>query len=60
MNHTLSLASNVSDPPFPFFTKETIALTIKTIVDGFLDRCVPCFGCLNYYFISFIEYTYLV
>ncbi|XP_073048620.1 serine/threonine-protein kinase ATM isoform X40 [Primulina eburnea] len=37
VNHTLSLASNSSDCPLPFFSKDTIACTIQTIVDGFLD-----------------------
>ncbi|KAH6798041.1 Serine/Threonine-kinase ATM-like protein [Perilla frutescens var. hirtella] len=37
VNHTLSLASNVSDPPLPFFSKETIAYAVQTVVDGFLD-----------------------
>ncbi|XP_075497892.1 uncharacterized protein LOC142535419 [Primulina tabacum] len=38
VNHTLSLASSSSDCPLPFFSKDTIACTIQTIVDGFLDR----------------------
>ncbi|XP_073284364.1 serine/threonine-protein kinase ATM isoform X12 [Primulina huaijiensis] len=37
VNHTLSLASSSSDCPLPFFSKDTIACTIQTIVDGFLD-----------------------
>ncbi|PIN15510.1 Non-specific serine/threonine protein kinase [Handroanthus impetiginosus] len=37
VNHTLSLASSVSDPPLPFFSKDTIACAIQTVVDGFLD-----------------------
>ncbi|KAI3454494.1 hypothetical protein Pfo_011157 [Paulownia fortunei] len=37
VNHTLCLASSVSDPPLPFFSKDTIACAIQTVVDGFLD-----------------------
>ncbi|XP_073145738.1 serine/threonine-protein kinase ATM isoform X3 [Henckelia pumila] len=37
VNYTLSLASSSSDCPLPFFSKDTIACTIQTIVDGFLD-----------------------
>lgn len=43
MNQTLSLASNVSDPPLPFFSKDTIVYAVQTIVDGFLDRCSTLF-----------------
>lgn len=38
VNHTLSLASNVSDPPLPFFSKDAIEYAVQTVVDGFLDR----------------------
>ncbi|XP_022845090.1 serine/threonine-protein kinase ATM isoform X2 [Olea europaea var. sylvestris] len=37
VNHTFSLASSASDPPLPFFSKDTIARAIQTIVDGFLE-----------------------
>ncbi|KAL6583807.1 hypothetical protein OROMI_003096 [Orobanche minor] len=37
VNQTLSLASSVSDPPLPFFSKDTIESAIRTVVDGFLD-----------------------
>ncbi|KZV34741.1 serine/threonine-protein kinase ATM [Dorcoceras hygrometricum] len=37
VNHTLSLACSSCDCPLPFFPKDTIACTIQTIVDGFLD-----------------------
>ncbi|XP_047965261.1 serine/threonine-protein kinase ATM [Salvia hispanica] len=37
VNQTLSLASSVSDPPLPFFSKDTIASAVQTVVDGFLD-----------------------
>ncbi|KAL0417040.1 UNVERIFIED_CONTAM: Serine/threonine-protein kinase ATM [Sesamum latifolium] len=37
VNHTLSLASTDPDPPLPFFSKDTIACAIQTVVDGFLD-----------------------
>ncbi|KAL8457793.1 hypothetical protein ACS0TY_035608 [Phlomoides rotata] len=37
VNYTLSLASSVLDPPFPFFSKDTIARAVQTVVDGFLD-----------------------
>ncbi|KAK4479331.1 hypothetical protein RD792_014843 [Penstemon davidsonii] len=37
VNHIFSLASSVSDPPLPLFSKSTIACAIQTVVDGFLD-----------------------
>ncbi|EPS70319.1 hypothetical protein M569_04441, partial [Genlisea aurea] len=37
VNHSLSLASNVRDPPLPFFYKDIIASVIKTVVDGFVE-----------------------
>ncbi|XP_020548356.1 serine/threonine-protein kinase ATM [Sesamum indicum] len=37
VNHTLSLASTDPDPPLPSFSKDTIACSIQTVVDGFLD-----------------------
>ncbi|KAK4479334.1 hypothetical protein RD792_014846 [Penstemon davidsonii] len=37
VNHIFSLASSVSDPPLPLFSKSTIACSIQTVVDGFLD-----------------------
>ena len=51
MNQTLSLASSVSDPPLPFFSKDTIASAVQTVVDGFLDGCSTFFFCsLSYFF----------
>eukprot|EP01018_Ginkgo_biloba_P024682 Gb_40159 [translate_table: standard] len=32
-----SLCSSVMEPEFPFFTKETIILAVRTVVDGFLE-----------------------
>ncbi|CAA0826719.1 ataxia-telangiectasia mutated, partial [Striga hermonthica] len=37
VNQTLSLASSLADPPLPFFSKDTIEIAIRIIVDGFLD-----------------------
>ncbi|XP_073046910.1 serine/threonine-protein kinase ATM-like isoform X2 [Primulina eburnea] len=37
VNHTFSQASSSSDCPLPFFSKDTIACTIQTVVDCFLD-----------------------
>ncbi|KAL7139007.1 hypothetical protein ABFS83_09G021400 [Erythranthe nasuta] len=45
VNHTLSLASSDSDPPLPFFSKDTIACAIQTVVDGFLDSENQSIGC---------------
>ncbi|GJU96059.1 serine/threonine-protein kinase ATM isoform X1 [Tanacetum coccineum] len=35
--HILSLASRLSEPALPFFTKDTIQRAIQTVVDGFLS-----------------------
>ncbi|XP_060670261.1 serine/threonine-protein kinase ATM [Ziziphus jujuba] len=37
VSHTLSLASCASDPVVPFFSQETVAKAIRTVVDGFLE-----------------------
>ncbi|GER56830.1 serine/threonine-protein kinase ATM [Striga asiatica] len=37
VNQTLSLASSLADPPLPFFSKDTIEIAIRIVVDGFLD-----------------------
>ncbi|GFP92353.1 serine/threonine-protein kinase atm [Phtheirospermum japonicum] len=37
VNQTLSLAASISDPPLPFFSKDTIESAIQTVVDGFMD-----------------------
>ncbi|KAE8124229.1 hypothetical protein FH972_019134 [Carpinus fangiana] len=37
VSHILSLASCASDPPVPFFSRDTIAHAIQTVVDGFLE-----------------------
>ena len=35
--HILSLASSVSDPMVPLFSRETIELALRTVVDGFME-----------------------
>ncbi|XP_051142572.1 serine/threonine-protein kinase ATM isoform X2 [Andrographis paniculata] len=45
VNHTLSLASNVIDPPSPYFSKDTITSAIQNVVDGFLDSDDPPDSC---------------
>ncbi|KAL7154394.1 hypothetical protein ABFS83_04G230500 [Erythranthe nasuta] len=45
VNHTLPLASNVWDPPLPFFSKDTVACAIQTVEDGFLDSENQSTGC---------------
>ncbi|CAI0398621.1 unnamed protein product, partial [Linum tenue] len=37
VGHMLSLVSCASEPAVPFFSKETIAQAIRTVVDGFLE-----------------------
>ncbi|XP_011028561.1 PREDICTED: serine/threonine-protein kinase ATM [Populus euphratica] len=37
VSHVLSLASCAMDPAIPFFSRETVARTIQTVVDGFLE-----------------------
>ncbi|GMY24943.1 serine/threonine-protein kinase ATM isoform X1 [Fagus crenata] len=37
VSHILSLASCASDPPVPLFSRDTITLGIRTVVDGFLE-----------------------
>ncbi|PPS01510.1 hypothetical protein GOBAR_AA19162 [Gossypium barbadense] len=37
VSHILSLASCASDPIIPFFSRDTIARAIQTVVDGFLE-----------------------
>ncbi|KAF5476799.1 hypothetical protein F2P56_003496 [Juglans regia] len=37
VSYILSLASCASDPPVPFFSRDTIAHAIQTVVDGFLE-----------------------
>ncbi|KAL8261037.1 hypothetical protein R6Q59_025086 [Mikania micrantha] len=37
VSHILSLASRLSEPALPFFSKDTIQCAIKTVVDGFLN-----------------------
>ncbi|CAO2819072.1 unnamed protein product [Amaranthus hypochondriacus] len=35
--HILSLASSVSDPMVPLFSRETVELALRTVVDGFME-----------------------
>ncbi|XVF54114.1 hypothetical protein PTKIN_Ptkin05aG0154900 [Pterospermum kingtungense] len=42
VSHILSLASCASDPIMPFFSGDTIACTIQTVVDGFLEMEKGC------------------
>ncbi|XP_076932541.1 serine/threonine-protein kinase ATM-like isoform X2 [Bidens hawaiensis] len=37
VSHILSLASRLSEPALPFFSKDTIQRAIQTVVDGFLN-----------------------
>ncbi|GLT47213.1 hypothetical protein SLA2020_209240 [Shorea laevis] len=37
VSHILSLASTASDPMIPFFSHDTVARAIQTVVDGFLE-----------------------
>ncbi|XP_034925984.1 serine/threonine-protein kinase ATM isoform X2 [Populus alba] len=37
VSHVLSLASCALDPAIPFFSRETVARAIQTVVDGFLE-----------------------
>lgn len=37
MSHILSLTSCASDPAVPFFSRETVARAVQTVVDGFLE-----------------------
>ncbi|KAI3512910.1 hypothetical protein L1887_20232 [Cichorium endivia] len=37
VSHILSLASRLSEPALPFFTKDTVQRAIQTVVDGFLN-----------------------
>lgn len=39
VSNILSLASCASDPVLPFFSRDTIARAIVTVVDGFLEMC---------------------
>uniref|UniRef100_A0A2P2L2S6 Serine/threonine-protein kinase ATM n=1 Tax=Rhizophora mucronata TaxID=61149 RepID=A0A2P2L2S6_RHIMU len=38
VSYILALASSVSDPPVPLFTKDVVAHAIQTVVDGFLEK----------------------
>jgi ataxia telangiectasia mutated family protein len=40
VSNILSLASCASDPPVPLFSRDTITLGIRTVVDGFLEMCI--------------------
>lgn len=40
MSHILSHASCAPDPAVPFFSRETVAHAVKTVVDGFLEMCI--------------------
>ncbi|KAL1153771.1 hypothetical protein V6Z11_A09G199000 [Gossypium hirsutum] len=42
VSHILSLASCASDPIIPFFSRDTIARAIQTVVDGFLEMDDHC------------------
>ncbi|MCD7455717.1 hypothetical protein HAX54_029235 [Datura stramonium] len=42
VNTIFSLASTAADPVLPFFSKETIARAIMTVVDGFLEIDASC------------------
>ncbi|XP_023765032.1 serine/threonine-protein kinase ATM isoform X1 [Lactuca sativa] len=43
VSYILSLASRLSEPALPFFTKDTIQRAIQTVVDGFLNmEEAPC------------------
>ncbi|KAI9381278.1 hypothetical protein POPTR_015G076650v4 [Populus trichocarpa] len=37
LSHVLALASCALDPAIPFFSRETVARAIQTVVDGFLE-----------------------
>uniref|UniRef100_A0A2C9VRS0 Serine/threonine-protein kinase ATM n=1 Tax=Manihot esculenta TaxID=3983 RepID=A0A2C9VRS0_MANES len=37
VSHILSLTSCASDPAVPFFSRETVARAVQTVVDGFLE-----------------------
>ncbi|XP_034214644.1 serine/threonine-protein kinase ATM isoform X13 [Prunus dulcis] len=37
VSHILSLSSSASNPAVPFFSRDTIARAIQTVVDGFLE-----------------------
>ncbi|KAK9278063.1 hypothetical protein L1049_027621 [Liquidambar formosana] len=49
VSHILSLASCVSDPAVPFFSRDTVVLAIQTVVDGFLEMedCPSNFGVVD-------------
>ncbi|KAM1451845.1 hypothetical protein ACFX2I_038908 [Malus domestica] len=38
VSHILSLGSSASNPAVPFFSRNTIASAIQTVVDGFLEK----------------------
>ncbi|XP_022767135.1 serine/threonine-protein kinase ATM isoform X5 [Durio zibethinus] len=42
VGHILSLASCASDPLIPFFSRDTVACAIQTVVDGFLEMDDCC------------------
>lgn len=45
----LSLTSSCADPAMPSFTKETVVLSVQTIVDGFFETYVISYFLFSIY-----------